>query len=196
MIAATSLTTIDWYVMRASGFVAEALLTLVLLLGIATFRRASLPGAPGFVTAALHRTVSLLSVVFLAVHVVTAVADPYAHVPLLSTVLPFGAKANAFWVAVGAVSLDLIAALVVSSLLRHRLSPRAWRAIHWTAYACWPLALAHGLGMGSDVGAVWAQATTLACITAVGLAVAWRLLGAGAGKHLAPPRRIREAGAR
>ena len=48
-----------------------------------------------------------------------------------------------FWVGLGALSLDLIAALVVSSLLRRRVGARAWRAIHWAAYLSWPLAFAN-----------------------------------------------------
>ena len=45
---------------------------------------------------------------------------------------------------------DLLLALTVTSLLRSRISYRAWRVLHWTAYACWPVALAHGLGTGTD----------------------------------------------
>ena len=34
-----------------------------------------------------------------------------------------------------------------------RLGLRTWRAVHWLAYLCWPVALVHGLGTGSDVRA-------------------------------------------
>ena len=66
-----------WYVMRGSGVVSLLLLTGVMTLGIATAKRWRPAGRPRFVTAALHRSIALLAVVFVAIHVVTAVLDPY-----------------------------------------------------------------------------------------------------------------------
>jgi hypothetical protein len=104
----------DWYLMRASGVVSLVLLTAVMTLGIATVRRWRPGRLPRFVTPSLHRSLSLLAVVFLVVHVATALADPYALVSLASVFVPFVAAGSPFWVGLGAVSLDLIAALVVS----------------------------------------------------------------------------------
>jgi sulfoxide reductase heme-binding subunit YedZ len=108
------------------------------------------------VTTALHRNASLLAVAFLAVHVLTAVVDVDAQVGLVSLLFPVGAG----WLAVGTLAWDLVAALVVTSLVRRRLSYRVWRGIHWAAYVAWPLAIAHGLGMGSDGGTWWLDAVT------------------------------------
>ena len=77
-------------------------------------------------------------------------------------------------VGLGALSLDLVVALIVSSLIRSHLSPRLWRGVHWLAYAAWPLALAHGVGMGSDNGTIWLQAIAAACVGAVLALVGWR----------------------
>jgi methionine sulfoxide reductase heme-binding subunit len=174
-----------WYLMRASGVVALVLLTAVFVLGIATFRRWRPGKLPRFVTASLHRSISLLSVVFLAVHVVTAIVDPYAVVGVAAVFVPFVAAHSPFWVGVGAISLDLLAAVIVSSLIRARIGVRAWKAIHWVAYLSWPLALAHSFGMGSDAGSPWLLAIGVFCVAAVGGAVVWRL-GAPASKHLEP----------
>ena len=65
-----------WYLMRASGVVSLLLLTAVFVLGIATTSRVRTRSLPGFAAVSLHRSVALLSVVFLGVHVLTAVADP------------------------------------------------------------------------------------------------------------------------
>jgi len=185
MLASSSLTNADWYLMRASGVVALLLLTGVFVLGIATFRRWRPGGMPRFVTASMHRSIALLSVVFLTVHVVTAIADPYAVVGVAAAFVPWMAGRSAFWIGLGAVSLDLFIALVVSSLLRARIGARTWRAIHWTAYASWPLALAHTLGSGTDAGSLWLRAISIACVAAVGGAVVWRLAAPGV-KHLEP----------
>jgi methionine sulfoxide reductase heme-binding subunit len=164
-----------WYLMRGSGVVSLILLTGVMTLGVATSKRWQPGRMPRFVTVSLHRSIALLSVVFVAIHVTTAVLDPYAFVNVASVFLPFAAGRAALWVGLGAVSLDLVLALIVSSLVRSRLSPRLWRGIHWLAYLSWPVALAHGLGMGSDTGTVWLRAIAAACIATVGVAAVWRL---------------------
>ena len=163
-----------WYLMRATGIVALLLLTTATALGVATSMRASLAGHRG-VTLLVHRSASLLAVVFLAVHVLLAVADPDAAVGLVSLFVPFAGAAQPLWVGLGALSLQLLAAVVVTSLLRRRLSFRSWRAVHWLAYAAWPLALLHGIGMGSDTATNWMLLVNLACLAAVGGALVWRL---------------------
>ena len=176
-----------WYLMRASGVVSLLLLTAVFTLGIATTSRWHAGRLPRFVTLALHRNISLLAVVFLVSHVVTAVVDPYAHVGLLATVVPLAAGRNALAIGLGTVSLDLVAALIVSSLLRRHIGQRVWKGIHWLAYASWPLALFHTLAAGTDGGTVWLLGLGVLCTGIVGAAVAWRLRGRmGAVKHQEP----------
>ena len=177
----------DWYLMRGSGVVSLVLLTAVIVLGVATVRRWHPARRPRFVTASFHRAISLLSVVFLGVHVVTAIADPYAGVAVAAIVVPFVAAKSAFWVGLGALSLDAVGALIISSLLRPRIPLRLWRAIHWFAYLAWPLALAHSVGMGSDASSLWLEVVAGVCVVAVGASVVWRLNVERGIKHLAPP---------
>jgi methionine sulfoxide reductase heme-binding subunit len=163
-----------WYLMRSTGIVALLLLTLSFALGIANSNRWKPSGSRLYVTTAVHRSASLLAVVFLAVHVFTAVVDPDAGVSLAGALLPVG---PGVWLAAGALALELVAALVVTSLLRQRLPYRTWRAIHWTAYAAWPFALAHGLGIGSDDGTWWFGAANVLCIAVMAGVVTWRTFG-------------------
>ena len=100
-------------------------------LGVATVSRWRPGGVPRFVTLGLHRSVSLLAVAFLAVHVLTAVIDPDAAVRAVAVVVPLPSDRYALWLGLGALALDLVVALVVTSLLRQRIAPRAWRAVHW-----------------------------------------------------------------
>jgi sulfoxide reductase heme-binding subunit YedZ len=160
-----------WYLMRASGVVAVLLLTVAFGLGVATSNRWKPRASRLWVTTAIHRNASLLAIAFLAVHVFTSAIDPDAAVRWLAVVWPFG---TSWSLAVGTFSLDLVAALVLTSLGRRRLSFRAWRVLHRSAYAAWPLAVAHGLGMGTDVRTWWLQAVTIACIAAMGGVVTWR----------------------
>jgi methionine sulfoxide reductase heme-binding subunit len=176
-----------WYLMRASGVVSLLLLTAVFVLGVATSGHWRPRRLPAFATVGLHRSISLLAVSFLAVHVVTAIADPYAAVGPAAALVPFVAGRSAFWVGLGALSLDLTAAVIVTSLLRMRLGFRAWRGVHWLAYLSWPLALGHSLGIGSDTGTLWLRALAGGCVSAVVAALLWRLHRTGRGtKHLEP----------
>jgi methionine sulfoxide reductase heme-binding subunit len=164
-----------WYLGRGTGVVSLGLLTVVVALGIATRSGRPLLGLPRFAVTAVHRSASLLAVLFLGVHVGTLLFDPYAQLDLLALVVPFTAGAEPFWYGLGALALDLVLALVVTSLLRHRVGPRVWRGIHWAAYAAWPIALAHGLGSGTDAATGWMLTITGACVAAVLAALAWRV---------------------
>jgi hypothetical protein len=92
-------------------------------------------------------------------------------------VVPFGSAYRPLWIGFGALAFDLLLALVITSLARGRLGYRAWRAVHWFAYACWPVALLHGLGSGSDIRGGFAFVLSLACAAAVAMAIVARLLG-------------------
>lgn len=170
-----SLTNADWYLMRGSGVVVLILFTLVVALGVATFKRLRLARMPRFVTLALHRNVALLAVAFLAVHIVTAMLDSYAHVGLTQLFLPTGASRYAVYLGLGALSFDLMLAVLVTSLLRHRLTQGVWKAVHWLAYLSWPLALVHGVGIGTDRSSEWLIDIAVGCIAVVGATIAWRL---------------------
>lgn len=168
-----------WYATRGAGIVSLLLFTGVVALGIATSVRWQRPTWPRFLTAELHRSIALLAVAFLALHIVTAVVDPFTSLGWLTTVLPFSAPYRRLWLGLGVVAFDLLLAIVATSLLRARLGHRSWRAVHWLAYASWPIALAHGLGTGTDAFSIWMDALDLGCIATVATAVAWRLMAAG-----------------
>ncbi len=164
-----------WYLTRGSGVVALVLLTVSLCLGIAGTLRWRSRRIPQFTVADLHRNVTLLAVVFLGIHIATSIADTYVPIGLKDAVVPFTSAYRPFWLGLGALSFDVMLALIVTSLLRARVGLRAWRAVHWLAYACWPLALFHSLGTGSDSRTAWMQVLAAASVALVLAAVAVRL---------------------
>jgi sulfoxide reductase heme-binding subunit YedZ len=157
-----------WYLNRSSGIVALVLMTAVLVLGVVVRRQGRVPGLPRFVLVGLHRNVSLLSALFLAVHVVTAVSDSYVDIGVAAAVVPFASTWRPAEVALGALAVDLLVLIVVTSLLRSRLPVRLWRYVHRTSYLLWPLAFLHAVSAGSDVRSGWALVVTLACAGIVG----------------------------
>ena len=164
-----------WFTTRGAGVVSILLFSAVTCLGILTVMRVQSPSWPRFLTVELHRNLALLSVVFLVIHIVTAIADPFTSLGVLAAAIPFASSYRPVWVGLGAISLDLLLAIVVTSLLRARVGQRAWRAVHWLAYGAWPLALLHGIGSGSDTSAWWMRGIDAACVLAVGAAVVWRV---------------------
>jgi sulfoxide reductase heme-binding subunit YedZ len=163
-----------WYFSRGTGAAALILLTGVLALGVVDVARWRSARWPRFVVDALHGSLALAAVSLVAGHVVTSVLDPFAPLRLVDAVVPFAARYRPLWVGFGAVASDLLLVLVITSLLRRRIGPRAWRAVHWVAYACWPLAIAHGLGTGSDTRSRWMLVVTLACVGVAVVAVCVR----------------------
>lgn len=168
-----------WFASRGSGVVSLILATAVVCLGLLIVVRWSRPSWPRFLTAELHRRLALLSVIFLGLHIATAVLDPYAKLGLIAAVVPLASSYRPVAVALGVISVDLTLAVLVTSLLRERLGHRIWRAVHWLAYGAWPLAVMHSLTAGSDAFAPWMLAITGLCVVAVGGSLAWRVMAGG-----------------
>ncbi|RAN70756.1 iron reductase [Bacillus sp. SRB_336] len=164
-----------WAFARVSGLVSMVLLTGSVLLGILARSGRPLLVIPRFSVSLLHRNISLLAVVFLVFHVVPLLLDSYARVNLVDVVVPFLGGYRGFWQGLGTVALDLMAAVVVTSVLRHRLGQRTFRVVHWATYVMWPLALAHSVGNGTDGTSAPVVAAAVVLTVAVLAAAAWRV---------------------
>jgi sulfoxide reductase heme-binding subunit YedZ len=175
MIDAAAASPALWYLTRGTGTVTLVLLSASVVFGVVEVQRWSTSRVPRFAVATLHRSLSLLVVALLAVHVATAVIDTFAPIALLDAVVPFQGAYRPLWLGLGAVALDLLLALTVTSLVRRRLGLSAWRRVHWAAYACWPVAVVHGLGTGSDSARSWMLVLTMTCVAAVTVAATARL---------------------
>ena len=176
-LAATSGSAL-WYLTRASGVVALLLLTATTLLGVLSASRWRSERWPRFAVADLHRNLTLVALVFIATHVVTTLADGFAPIGIKDAFVPFVSPYRPVWLGFGALALDLLLVLTVSSLFRKRIGYRTWRLLHWAAYAAWPLAVVHGLGSGSDARFGWMALLTYGCLSVVLGAAAFRLLQA------------------
>lgn len=164
-----------WYATRATGLVTLILLTAAMVLGILNAGRFASRAWPRFVVQGLHRNLSLLALACLALHVATTVIDTYTSIGLQDAFLPFLSTYKRWWLGLGAIAADLMIVLAITSLLRGWIRHRVWRVIHWVGYLCWPVAVAHGLGIGTDHGTVWVLALTCCCIGAVICSAAYRL---------------------
>ncbi|WP_316770679.1 ferric reductase-like transmembrane domain-containing protein [Streptomyces sasae] len=170
-----------WYATRAGGTVALVLLTATVALGIAVGGRYTPRRLARFEVNALHRNLSVLTLVFLALHIVTAILDTFVHLGWLVTVVPFTASYRPLWLGLGTVAFDLLLAVAATSAVRLRMGQRRWKAVHWLAYAAWPVALFHAAGTGTDTRLTPQLALYAGCVALVVAAVWWRLYRAGPG---------------
>ena len=174
-----------WYAARATGLMALVLFTATTVLGILTATRTASPRWPGFALQDLHRRISVVTMAFLAFHILTSVVDTYVHIGWAAIVVPFASSYKRLWVGLGSVGVDLLLAVAVTSWLRHRIRVRTWRAVHWLAYLSWPVALSHSFGMGTDMGQSWVIDLTVGCMAAVAGAATWRISLAAARRRRA-----------
>lgn len=164
-----------WFVTRSTGLLAFVLLTAAVTLGVLSAQRVATPRWPRFASQALHRNVSVLAVVLLAVHVLTTLLDSFVTISWWAAVVPFASGYQRFYVGLGTLALDLLLLVTATSLVRGVTGHRWWRVVHWTAYAAWPLAMVHYLGTGTDATTPWSLALAVVGLVAVVGAVLVRL---------------------
>ena len=153
ILAAASISPL-WYLSRAAGYVGLILLGLIGVLGIITAGNIQVAKGTKFLAPDLHRSLSLLAIVVLTIHVGAAVADKYSFIGLKDVFIPFISAYRPIWVGIGAIAVDLGIAVVVTSLLRVKMGYRSWKIIHWISYPVFALSVIHGLGSGTD-SALW-----------------------------------------
>lgn len=162
-----------WYLSRSTGVVAMCLMTAVLVLGLVTRGQRRIGSQRQALVTALHRWLALGVVAFAVVHMVSAIVDGFVDIGWLAMLVPFTSAYETWHVALGTLSVDLLAAVIVTSLLRHRLPEHVWRTVHLLSLAAWPIAIAHGLLMSTADQPLlrWA---TIACAVVGSGAIAWR----------------------
>ncbi len=152
-----------WYLTRATGLVSLILLSATVVLGTVASVGWTSDRWPRFLSQSVHRNLSLFCIALIGVHVVTTVGDGYVPIGLADAVIPFRSPYRPIWVGLGAVAFDMLLAVAITSALRRRIGVAAWRGVHWLAYACWPIAVVHGLGSGSDARLPGAQVVFVLC---------------------------------
>jgi len=165
-----------WYTTRATGMVALVLFTLVVALGTLVANRVGGTVVGRFEVNEIHRSVSMLAMVFLVLHIVSTVTDSYVSTGWFSTIIPFVSSYKRVWVALGAVAFDLILAVWISSLMKARVKNATWRYIHWFSWLAFASALAHAYLTGTDARSGAGLAVVASCAGIVVLAVLWRIV--------------------
>ena len=164
-----------WALGRGTGVVALVLLTITVVLGILTRSGRPAFGMPRFAVTLVHRNSALIGTVFVGIHVISLLFDPYAQLKVLDFFVPFLGSYHPLWLGLGTVAADLLIAIMVTGLLRRWIGQRAFRVVHWATYALWPVALFHSIGTGTDASNGLFILLAVSCFATVAGSVIWRL---------------------
>ena len=179
--------TVTWDVARAGGFTTYVLLTLAVAVGLALSTQLQSPGRwPRLLNSELHNFLTLLSTIFLGVHVLAVVVDPFTHFGWNEILIPLASHYRPVWMALGIVGLYLGIAIGISTLLRKRIGYSWWRRLHVLTLGIFALATIHGIGTGSDTQTWWALGIYLVSIALVGSLLCRRVFFMK-GKHKQAP---------
>jgi len=175
--------TVTWYVVRASGLVAFAGLTISVVLGLLMSGGGRSARWPRFALEDVHGFAGVVGGVFIALHGLALLVDTYLPFTAFQLIVPGTAPYRPLATAAGVIAAELLAALAVTNRLRKRIPHHVWRRAHYLNFAVWSLALVHGLTAGADTGTAWAEVFYTLCAASVAGLTVWRVLGPSA-----PPR--------
>src|SRR4029079_11301527 len=141
-------------VARSSGIVAWALIGATIAWGLllATKVLGRRPGPAWLLS--LHRYLGALTIAFVGVHVGAILLDTYTNFGLVDVLLPFTGSGHHMAVASGIVGMYLLVAIEITSLVRHRMSKRAWHAVHLLSYLLFATTTLHLLTAETHVHAL------------------------------------------
>lgn len=163
-----------WYTTRATGLVALVLFTIVVCLGTFVSNRVGGTAIGRFELNELHRSISMVAMAFLVLHILTTIVDSYVPTGWLSPVIPMTSNYKRWDVALGAVAFDLMLAVWASSLMKSRIRNGSWRFIHWFSWLAFVAAIVHSFLTGTDTRSGIGLAVVAACAFAVLVTAIWR----------------------
>jgi cytochrome b561 len=169
--------TVTWNVARTGGFTGYVLLTLAVAVGLALSMQLQSPSRwPRLLNSELHNFLTLLSVVFVVVHILAVWIDPFTRFGWSEVFIPFVSHYRPIWMSLGIIALYLGIAIGISTWLRPLLGYTWWRRLHILTLGAYALVTVHGIATGSDTQTWWALAIYAGSIFLVGGLLCWRLL--------------------
>ena len=177
-----------WFLARAAGLSAYLMLFLNVFLGLAVRSKVLEALLARWRSFDLHQFTALLALGFLALHGLALLGDRYIGFSPAELLVPFASPYRPVWTALGVMALYLFLGVLASSYLRKLIGQRLWRAIHYSAFVAFLLAMAHGIFAGSDSSEPWAAALYGGTGSIIGLLVILRVKSASGRVPAQAPR--------
>ncbi len=161
--------TVTWDVARAGGFTSYILLTLAVIVGLALSLQLQSPRRwPRLLNNELHNFLTLLSSIFIIVHVLAVWVDPFTKFGWTDIFIPLTSNYRPVWMAFGIVALYLGIAIGISTWLRPLIGYTWWRRLHVLTLFIYAIVTIHGIGSGSDTHTWWGLGIYLVSLILVG----------------------------
>ncbi len=177
-----------WLAGRSAGFVAMALITGSVILGLAMAARV-IPTKRRRDAVRLHQHLALIALGAIAAHGLFLAADPWLKAGVKGIVVPFAIGYRPLWTGLGIVGAYLAAILALSFYVRKRIGVRLWRRMHRFTVVVYALSLVHALGSGTDASIPLVRDAMLASTLPVLFLLALRLLRSRKHAASGPPER-------
>ena len=165
---------IPWVISRATGFTALGLLAAAMIAGLLVRTREGVGPLKGSDAVSLHRQLSLLALAATGIHGGALLFDRSVDVEPWGLVLPGLLPYRPVWTGIGVAAAEIALLVHLSFRFRKRIGAKAWRRLHWLAYAAFAGGAVHGLASGTDSGRGWALAIYGAAVGAVTALTGWR----------------------
>ena len=163
----TSWAHLVWYVDRAAGYTALVLLTASIVLGLLLSLKVASPRWPRFLTNDLHQHITLMALVFIAIHGFAILIDPFMRFGWRDVLVPFGSAYHPLAMALGIVAGYLALAIWLSSRVRRQIGFRMWRRLHYATFLVYVFAGVHTLLIGNDRSTGWGRGVVAASVVLV-----------------------------
>ena len=183
----------DHFLLYYAGVLALVALTAEVGIGLVASDRVFMKPSARVTAQALHRAMGFGAIAFLVIHIVLEIIAGRSQPA--DAVIPFLDKGKTFYLGLGTVASDMFIVIMMTGIYRARLaarmSPKAWRVIHASAYGAWIFGLVHGLLAGRPAKSFFGFSGFVAwsygaCVVAVAAALMVRLVAKNrAGNELA-----------
>lgn len=141
-----------WYFARSAGLLTWATACASIILGLVMSTRKVGRKTNGPWVLDLHRFLSGLTIIFMALHMFALWADSFVTFGWAALLVPGASDWRPLPVAFGVLAFWILIGVEVSSLVKNHIPHQWWKALHLGSYAVAILGTVHGLTAGSDVG--------------------------------------------
>jgi DMSO/TMAO reductase YedYZ heme-binding membrane subunit len=162
-----------WVLARVAGLSSYASLAIALVTGIA-LRTAVLDWlGSNRAVRALHEYTTVLWIPLAGIHLLALLLDTTARIGWLDLVIPFHSSYGTVAIGLGALSVDVLIVVTVTSFMKRRMGKELWLWIHRLSYGAFALVFLHAVLSGTDfsdpaVSAItWGTAATLLTLAIV-----------------------------
>ena len=171
-----SISPVIWYIARAAGLTTYLLLWLSVVTGLGlTTRMLGFIGNPGAIMQ-LHRLATDLAIAGTVIHLLSVALDPTVQIGMLGVLVPFVSPVRQPWADLGILAAYGLIGISLTFAARRWIGKERWRALHYLTFGFWALALAHGIGAGTDTTTIWAGALYILTSSTVIFLLTYRVL--------------------